>query len=250
MSQPVRTDISRRLLLLSSTSLALVLAMTPKAGAVAINGSPPWVPFDALPPQTLGPAGWHFFTPEEAAAVEAMVERLIPADDLSISGKDAGCAEFIDRQLAGPWGTFERLYMHGPFAKGTPEQGDQSPLVPQQRYRLGLAALDAYCDGRYRKPVAALGADERDAVLTGLENGTIALKNFDGKMLFAMLLQNTMEGFFADPIYGGNRDMVSWKMIGFPGARYDYRDYVERHDQTLDLPPLSIAGRAEWKAKG
>lgn len=55
-----------------------------------------------------------------------------------------------------------------------------------------------------------------------------------------------MEGFFADPIYGGNKDMVSWKMLGFPGAHYDYRNYVERHNETLDLPPVGIAGRPEW----
>jgi gluconate 2-dehydrogenase gamma chain len=244
-----RTGFSRRQIL-SSTALALLLATMGKAGAVTIKGPPPWAPFDAIPPDVLEPPNWHFFTVEEATAVEAIVERLIPADNLSISGKDAGCAEFIDRQLAGTWGTFARLYMRGPFAKGTPEQGDQSPLVPQQRYRLGLAALDVYCKSKYQKAFAALPADERDAVLTGLEKSTIELKDFDGKMLFTILLENTMEGFFADPIYGGNRDMVSWKMIGFPGARYDYRDYVGRHNQKLDLPPLGIAGRAEWKERG
>ncbi len=50
-----------------------------------------------------------------------------------------------------------------------------------------------------------------------------------------------MEGFFADPIYGGNKGMVSWKMLGFPGARYDYRDYIGRHNENLKLQPVSIA---------
>ena len=53
-----------------------------------------------------------------------------------------------------------------------------------------------------------------------------------------------MEGFFADPIYGGNRDMAGWKMIGFPGARYDYRDWVSRHNERYPYPPVSIQGRA------
>jgi len=66
---------------------------------------------------------------------------------------------------------------------------------------------------------------------------------------FGLVLQNTMEGFFADPVYGGNRDMVAWKMLGFPGARYDYRDHVERHGQRYPLPPVSIAGRPEWAGK-
>jgi len=63
---------------------------------------------------------------------------------------------------------------------------------------------------------------------------------------FEILLQDTRQGFFADPIYGGNRDMAAWKMIGFPGARYDYRDWVERHNERYPLPPVSITGRTEW----
>ena len=57
-------------------------------------------------------------------------------------------------------------------------------------------------------------------------------------------MKDTREGFFADPIYGGNRDMVGWKMIGFPGARYDYRDWVSRHNERYPYPPVSIQGRA------
>jgi gluconate 2-dehydrogenase gamma chain len=64
-----------------------------------------------------------------------------------------------------------------------------------------------------------------------------------------LLLQNTQEGFFADPIYGGNRDMAGWKLVGFPGARYDYRDWVERHNEVYPLPPVSIMGRADWTLK-
>jgi gluconate 2-dehydrogenase gamma chain len=235
---------------LSSTAVALFLAAASKAHAVTIKGSPPWQPFDHSPPQTLGPGSWHFFTADEAAAVEAIVERLIPADELSVSGKDAGCAAFIDRQLAGPYGGFERLYMQGPFQNGTPEQGDQSPLIPRERYRIGLAALDTYCRKTLQQPFARLSGEQRDKVLAGLESGEIKLDGIAGRQLFDIVHQNTMEGFFADPIYGGNRDMVSWKMLGFPGARYDYRDHVERHNVKIDLPPLSIAGRPEWKAKG
>lgn len=241
--------ISRRKLLLSSAG-AFFVAATSSAGATIIKGIIPFKPFDYNPPETLGPGGWYFFTPQEGRAIEALVERLIPADDLSVSGKDAGCAEFIDRQLAGSYGTFERLYMQGPFVSGTPEQGDQSPFVPQQRYRIGLAALDAHCRQTLQKPFADLSGEQKDKVISGIESGDIAFNEIDSKMFFGILLQNTMEGFFADPIYGGNRDMVSWKMIGFPGARYDYRDYIDLHNQKIDLPPLSIGGRPEWKKRG
>jgi gluconate 2-dehydrogenase gamma chain len=223
--------------------------MTAPGGATVLKGVP-WKAFDNSPPEVLGPSGWYFFNTGEVRAIEALVERLIPADELSVSGKDAGCADFIDRQLAGSYGTSSRLYMKGPFVQGTPEQGDQSQFVPQQRYRLGLAALDAHCRSEFGKTFAELEDVEKDKTISGMEKGDIQFKDIDAKLFFSTLLQNTMEGFFADPVYGGNRDMVSWKMLGFPGARYDYRDYVELHNQKIDLPPLSIAGRPEWKRKG
>jgi gluconate 2-dehydrogenase gamma chain len=234
---------------LSSTAVVLLLGSAGKAVSATVAGSAPWKPFDASPPQTLGLGTWYFLTPDEVRTVGAIVERLIPADDLSPSGKDAGCVEFIDRQLAGSYGSSERLYMKGPFQPGTPEQGDQSPLDPRQRYRLGLASLDAHCRSTHQKAFADLPGEQRDQVLSGLEKSQITLNAIDAKLFFQTLLQNTMEGFFADPIYGGNKDMVSWKMLGFPGARYDYRDYVDKHNQKLDLPPLSIAGRPEWRVK-
>jgi gluconate 2-dehydrogenase gamma chain len=238
----------RQLLVSSATSIAVVGAAT--AQAATLTGIPQWVPFDHNGPMHYDTPGWQFFSADEAAAVEAIVARLIPADDLSVSGKDAGCAVFIDRQLAGEYGTFSRLYMEGPFAEGTPTQGDQSPLVPRERYRLGLAGLAAYCQKTFQKAFTALSPEDQDKVLTGVEKGAIALDGIDSKLFFQQVLGNTMEGFFADPVYGGNRDMVSWKMIGFPGARYDYRDYIALHNQKLNLVPLSIIGSSAWTKKG
>lgn len=240
---------TRRQVLATTAAAAALAEQIQPAQAAILQGEQPFSPLDHSPPELPQGQGWLFFTPEEARAVEAAVERLIPADDLSPSGKEAGCAVFIDRQLAGTHGTSAKLYTQGPFQEGTPQQGDQSALVPQQRYRRGLAALDAFCRQQHQRPFAELPAETRDSILTELEGGKITLPGFDAKMLFEALLQNTMEGFFADPIYGGNRDMVSWKMLGFPGARYDYRDYVERHNERLDLPPLSIAGRPEWRRR-
>jgi len=249
MAAPIPSKATRRNFLVSGVA-AIVVTVASTASATIIKGIAPFKPFDYNPPETFGAGGWYFFTPQEARLVEALVERLIPADELSVSGKDAGCAEFIDRQLAGSYGTFERLYMQGPFVAGTVEQGDQSPLVPQQRYRLGLAALEGHCRQTLGKGFVELPGEQRDQIISGIQKGEIAFKDIDSKMFFALLLQNTMEGFFADPIYGGNRDMVSWKMLGFPGARYDYREFIERHNEKIDLPPLSIVGRPEWHKKG
>jgi gluconate 2-dehydrogenase gamma chain len=87
-------------------------------------------------------------------------------------------------------------------------------------------------------------------VLKGVEKGDIKLGKIDGKTFFKeILLKNMQQGFFADPIYGGNRDMVGWKMIGFPGARYNYLDWIDRHNERYPLPPVSMSGRAEWNVK-
>jgi gluconate 2-dehydrogenase gamma chain len=237
----------RQVLVSSAASLAVGAA---GAKAATIVGTPSWLPFDHNGPLHYDTPGWQFFTDEEAREVEAIVEQLIPADELSVSGKEAGCAVFIDRQLAGEYGTFARLYREGPYTPGTPAQADQSPLVPQERYRLGLAALGTYCQAQFHKPFSGLDGEQRDELLTGLEKGAVALDGIDAKDFFQQVLANTMEGFFADPIYGGNRDMVGWKMIGFPGARYDYREYVGLHNQKLDLTPISIVGSSAWNRKG
>ena len=82
-------------------------------------------------------------------------------------------------------------------------------------------------------------------MLDGLEGGKITLKltpGFDHTDFFELVLQNTMEGFFADPLYGGNKGMAGWKMIGFPGARYDYRDHIDKHNVPYPKGPVSIYG--------
>lgn len=245
----VAGGLTRRELL--GSSAALLIGASGTAQALTHTSTPEWQPFANIAEEPVDPdAGWQFFTDDEAATVEAIVERLIPADDLSVSGKEAGCAVFIDRQLAGPYGDFERLYMHGPFQDGIPQQGDQSPLTPRQRYRIGLAALNDHCRNELGAPFADLSEEQRDQVLSQLEADEIKLDDIDTPLFFEAILQNTMEGFFADPIYGGNRDMASWRMIGFPGARYDYRDYIERHNEDLGLEPVSIAGRSDWNTQG
>jgi hypothetical protein len=164
-----------------------------------------------------------FLSAAEREFLNAAVARLIPADDLGAGAREAGCTEFIDRQVAGPYGQAETLYMQGPWAEGTETQGFQSRLTPAQSYRIGIAAVDEYCRGSYAgKSCRDLVPAEQDAPLTGPENGAIELSGIKSKSFFEMLLQNTLEGFWSDPIYGGNRDFVGWNLIGFPGARYDY----------------------------
>ncbi|HEU4624514.1 MAG TPA: gluconate 2-dehydrogenase subunit 3 family protein [Steroidobacteraceae bacterium] len=233
---------------------ALVLAGGTAVRASIIAGRLPWQPGTASAPQPHAgnaPGGWNFFTAAEGAAIEAIADRLIPPDANTPGGKDAGCAAFIDRQLAGPYGQREGLYTVPPFEKGAKQQGPQSALNPAELYRKGLGALDDYVHAaRDGHSFATLDAAQQDEILQGLEAGKIALgAGVDAQTFFEQLLQDVQQGFFADPIYGGNRDMCAWKMIGFPGARYDYRDWVGRHNEPYPLPPVSIAGRAEWTPK-
>jgi gluconate 2-dehydrogenase gamma chain len=247
MVEPIATAqfLSRRSLL-ASTAVGMLVA----AGVVraeTIKGVLPWHPGMALPPTPFRSGPWAFFTSEEASLVEAIVDRLIPKDELGPGAKDAGCAVFIDRQLAGAYGKGEGLYLRPPFMPGTATQGYQSPDAPAARYQVALKGLAKYIRTTFSgKSFQQLPTSDQDRVLAELEAGKLSLEGTDGGQFFALLLQNTQEGFFADPVYGGNRDMTGWKLIGFPGTRYDYRDWVERHNEVYPLPPVSIMGRPEW----
>lgn len=248
MNAGFSSRLSRRSLLASTA--ALLIAGTTAGRARTLGGAMPWEPGTATPPALLRPGPWMFFTADEAAAIEAAVDRLIPPDDRGPGGKDAGCAVYIDRQLAGPYGRAAGLYMKPPFMPGAATQGYQSADAPAARYRAGLKALADYIKANFAgKSFSELAPADQDKVLTGLESGSIALKDVNSAPFFALLLQNTQEAFFSDPIYGGNRDMAGWKLIGFPGARYDYRDWVERHNEVYPLPPVGIMGRSDWTVK-
>ncbi len=241
---------TRRTLLSASATAALAVPVT-SGKAATIAGVLPWAPNAVTPPEAVTPGGWRYFTPEEAEAIDAIVARLIPADDLGPGAKEAGCTVFIDRQLAGPYGGHDTLYMEGPFpADPLPQQGVQSQVTPRQHYRAGLAALAAYCKATFAgKGFAALDTEAQDKLLAGLESNAVKLPGADGRAFFAAVLGNTMEGFFADPVHGGNRDLAGWKLIGFPGARYDYRDVIAKPNQAYALPPVGLQGRPDWRNK-
>jgi gluconate 2-dehydrogenase gamma chain len=239
-----RLEICRRQLLAGAAYFALGSS---RAGATIIFDHLPWTPNAGNPPTaaTIGP--WLFFTGDEGRTVEALADRIIPADSETPGGKDSGCAVFIDRQLAGPYGRQDGLYIRPPFQKGAKNQGHQSEKGPMQEYREGLAALDKACKAQLGgNAFFELPDADKDRVLSELESGEFKLDGVDGKAFFAQVVKDVQMGFFADPIYGGNRDMVAWKMIGYPGSRYNYLDWVSRHNEKFPLPPVSMTGRAEW----
>lgn len=235
---------TRRQLLATTAVIGVAAVAGPPARARIISGSLPWSPNQVYPPPIVRPGPWQVFTADEANVVAAIADRIIPADELGPGGKEAGCAVFIDRQLMGPYGTSEWLYMEPPFVPDAAANfGIQSPVTPIRRYRDGLAALAAYTRQAFAgRLFHQLDPADQDRVLTGLEKGDIKIP--DGKAFFNQVQANVVEGYFADPIYGGNKDMCGWKLVGFPGVRYDYRDVIANPNQPYTLPPVSLLGRA------
>lgn len=183
-----------------------------------------------------------FFTPEEFAFVQAAVSRLIPADELGPGALEAGAAQYIDRQMGTAYASGGLWYMQGPFkADAAPELGYQLQLTPQQIYRLGIAGVHQWCLANGSKAFHARSPEQQDKVLAQLESGELTLQDVPAKAFFSLLLQNTREGFFCDPVHGGNQGMVGWKLIGFPGARADFMDWAERNER-YPFPPVSIRG--------
>ena len=203
---------------------------------------PACAPLSALrtsPAQAYSP---RCFTWEEWAFLHAACARLIPADENGPGAVELGVPEFIDREMDGAFGHAANWYMQGPFASALPEFGYQSPLTPRAVYRAGIAAVDAHCRRLFNnKPYSELPTAQQDSVLASLENGALDFENVSGQSFFGFLLQNTKEGYLADPIHGGNKNLGSWKMIGFPGARADFLDWVARHGARYPLSPVGIA---------
>jgi gluconate 2-dehydrogenase gamma chain len=181
-------------------------------------------------------------TPAERAFLTAAADTLIPGDDLSPSGSDCGVVDFIEGQLAGPWGEGAGLYREGPFLPSKPEHGYQLGLTPRDLLRAGIAAADVWTRALHGCDFAALGMPERIAALTAFENGSAQFPDPPAREFFELLLSVTMEGFFADPIHGGNRGCASWKMIGYPGSPARYRDVIETSfGKRYPHPPRAIA---------
>src|SRR5262245_42196973 len=180
-----------------------------------------------------------FFNAEEAAFIEAAVARLIPADDKWPGAIEAGVPNYIDKQLNAAWGAGERLYRSGPWQAGTPSQGYQLPFTPAEFYRTAIAAINA--ELKAKTAFATMTAAEQDGYLHSLEAPGKNLGGVPSNVFFAMLWECTVEGFFSDPVYGGNRDMVAWRMIGFPGAYASYYDMVDQHGVKVAHAPTSLA---------
>jgi gluconate 2-dehydrogenase gamma chain len=152
--------------------------------------------------------------PQEFKVVQAIAGRIMPATDTP-GAIEAGSADYIDIALANPY---------------------KSQLAHYQR---ALAELEKHCGAALGKSFTVLDEHQQDDVLEQLDAGKIAEVN-DGKQFFELIRRHVLEGFFCEPHYGGNKDMIGWKLVGFPGQQYGYPDpYINKK---IDLPPVAFDG--------
>jgi gluconate 2-dehydrogenase gamma chain len=233
--------LSRRALLRTAGAAAGAAAVAPTALAATPSGAQVAA---AAPNAAESRDVLFFLNGEEAKFVGAASDRLIPADDRWGGAEAAGVLYYIDRQLAGAYGAGARMYLDGPWqADATPQQGYQLRYTPADLYRTAIKEIGSAVRGQHgNREFWDLRPDEMDKVLSGLESGDLRLPSLPSPVFFETLLANTIEGYFADPAYGGNRGMVSWRMIGFPGAYAQYVGLVDQFGFEFSREPVGIGG--------
>ena len=170
-----------------------------------------------------GDAPGAFLNHDQAATILAFTERLMPGAPGKPGARDAGVLHYIDLALAGAYADL------------------------QDFYRRGLAQLDAYCRKSYNEPFVRLSATRQDEVITALDEGKAGGFTWPtAQEFFNTIRTHTMEGMFADPIYGGNKDFAGWRLVGFPGAQAIFTPADMQSKQAFTRAPiLSLQAQAQ-----
>lgn len=184
-----------------------------------------------------------FFNDVEWRFLGAAVDRLIPHDQHGPGAIELGALEFLDRHMQTPFAAGDIWYMQGPFLQAAPEFGYQGKLPLRDIIRVGIKRFDAYCATNFNgNKFADLDQAKQEALLKDAEAGKLKFEDISAKTFFSNLLAEVKNGYFADPKHGGNKGMGSWKMIGYPGMRADYLDWVEVRDKPYPIGPVDLAG--------
>ncbi len=156
-----------------------------------------------------------FFNDDDARTVAAFAERLMPGAPGKPGATDANVLNYIDLALAGAY-------------------EDQ-----QDFYRRGIAQLDAHCVSAYGKPFRRLTAEQQDETIGALEQGKAPEFVWPSAVAFFNTVRmHTLEGMFADPIYGGNKDFAGWRLVGFPGAQHEFTQADMQSEQAFTREPI------------
>jgi gluconate 2-dehydrogenase gamma chain len=178
-----------------------------------------------------------FFDPTQRATVEAAMARIIPTDDTP-GALEAGTVDFVDRYLSGIDYIYAKPDGSGWEVLTGPRADAWSRRIDALRtcYVNGIKSLDELALSRHGQSFVHLEAEQQDAVLHSLEDPAPrshqnhaalygappepALQQTNAEIdldFVALIALHTRQGFYADPIYGGNRNRVGWEVIGFPG---------------------------------
>ncbi|WP_042352398.1 gluconate 2-dehydrogenase subunit 3 family protein [Bacillus massiliigorillae] len=189
-----------------------------------------------------------YFTPEQFKVIEAASEVIFPKTDIGPGAKELLVAYFIDHQLAGNWGSSAKEYMTGPFypTKAVPEQGYQYHLTRCEIFDLGIELMNKEASKRYntadKKNIRyhELTEDQQATILKDMEENKLTLSSsIPAGMFFSLLRQVTIEGAYADPMYGGNKDMAGWSMKNFPGHQMNLKEAIMK-DELVRMAPKSL----------
>lgn len=177
----------------------------------------------------------QFFTrKEDFDTAAAAAEVIYPEDEHGPGAIGLGVPYYIDKQLATPWGRNADDFMKRPFRAG------ETPLTRGDIMLQGLRKLNAVSQGDYKADFKDLEEDAQIELLQRFEAGEVELHHVSSAAFFALLCQLTIEGCYADPMYGGNKDMAGWKMKEFPGAHMSNLDVVES-DEFVYKEPVSLS---------
>lgn len=233
-------DSSRRTFLRNSGYVVGGIVVGTTVGGLLGNDTEPNVQTQQLPAVENPNVALMFFYPDEYQTTVAAAERIFPADDLGPGAKDLNAAIYIDHQLASQWGVNARDYRLGPWYKPEETQGEQVRLLRKDLFRQGLKEMDNYSNEQFDNKFISLEANEQDEVLIAFERGeTNALSGVSSAEFFKLLRTLTMEGVYADPLYGGNKEMQGWAMRKYPGTRMQYVDEVQSKE-FVELKPESL----------
>lgn len=235
MSQEKFSPSRRALLVATAAAVPLVSIPMVKSRAEGLEG---------LDLQQYKPV---FFTAAEWVFILAACDRLIPAEGKGPGALETNVPIFIDQQLH--IGLGDDIYLQGPFKTDAPAtMGFQMSYAPQSVYRIGIKLAQQQCQQTHGKPFEQLTAVDKDAFLASLQKnvvdfaamGELGLK---ASQFFGQFLSDSKNGYLADPMYGGNKDMKAWVAIGFPGARAAYTEWIDQHDVKYPLGPVSLSGK-------
>jgi hypothetical protein len=254
-----------------STEEEVPQVQTERQPGMHTSPPPPLNPDVPLAPDTPPNASrLRIFTPHEARTVDALTARILPGTADDPGAHEAGVVIYIDNMLAYSEGFNESTYREPPYAQlytgDTPPDEDegfetvwvsageierygfQSVLSPREVYRLGVIAVDAYAQSKHEQPFVALNEEQQNTIIEEMVNGDAkqGFEQISAPSFFAVLRRHTAEGMFSDPAYGGNRNMVGWQLIGYPGAQRAYTEYDIRTENGARREPQSLAQLASF----